>query len=56
MDVENGYPWVIVRVFLYPHVNGAGTNNIVFVPVDTCTRYTLFKLKKIKKMIKTLTN
>jgi len=26
--------------FLYPHVNGAGTSNIVSVFVDTSTRYT----------------
>ena len=33
---SNGY-----KYFLYPHVNGAGTDIIVFILVDICTRYTL---------------
>ena len=39
------YKWIPIdnryEYFLYPHVNGAGTCIIVFVPVNTRTRYTL---------------
>jgi len=37
-------------IFLYPHVNEAGTGIIVFVPVDTSIRYTLnLNSKQFKK-------
>jgi len=37
MNIVNGYLWV----FLYLHVNGAGTSIIVSIPMDIRTRYTL---------------
>jgi len=36
IPASNGYMY-----FLYSHVNGAGMDIVVFVPVDTHTRYTL---------------